>query len=405
MKIKRISIVLGALVFMASCSDKDKKEETFSSLTVEQHKEKFVESGLEVVDDLNDLSSLSGLHALKDFFTLMDEQPQSAQQLNLKSLKSLVSFSEQKNSLILKAGQADEFIFSADYNEAKGVYTYNASTRKFEKAPGEDIVYLFPIGDSEVNNGELSLTNLEYITSTYPELDGMVVEQPTSFKITLKGEAVQLMVFDFAASYESNGLPTSISETFTIDDYEIKSSVSRSNSAISFNQSFTKSNQNILSSSFSSKGNFTYDEIAALEDMDNEFDQVVISSANAHLAVGNYKIEGMVDFSSLSQSMSSSGYSEEMTEEIYFKDMAAALNQNVKLYLKYLDNNQIIAKNEFYAYEEQDEYGGGSWWDINTRMKFSDDSEMDGSFFDTGIDELISTVDALFDDMETSYGK
>jgi hypothetical protein len=38
-------------------------------------------------------------------------------------------------------------------------------------------------------------------------------------------------------------------------------------------------------------------------------------------------------------------------------------------------------------------------------MKFSDDSEMDGSFFEDGIDELISAVEALFEEMDNSYGE
>jgi hypothetical protein len=403
MKIKNLALVLGSIVLMTACGDKKKNEETFSTLTIEQHKEKFVDSGLEVVNDLKDLSNLSGIHALNDFFILWNDQPKTAPRY-FNHLKSLSAFSKQENGLMLKASLEEEFLFSEDYNEIKGVYTFNASTREFEKTPGEDIICKFPISDSESNNGELSFTNLEFITKTYSIQEGATVQQPTSFRIILKGGSAQLMAFDFAAAYDSNGLPTSISETFTLDPFEVKTSVVRSNSEIAFNQSFKKSDKNIFSSSFTSKGDYAYDNIVGHDDLDNPMDQTILTSANAHIAVGNYKIEGMVDFSSFSKSMGDDfDEDEEITEAIYYRDMAVALNNNSKLFLKYVDNNQIIAKNEFYAYEEVDDYWGTSNWKINTKMKFSDDSEMDGSFFDTGIDELINAVDDLFEDMDDSY--
>ncbi len=389
---------------MAACSDKKKNEETYSTLTIEQHKEKFVDSGLEVVNDLKDLSNLSGIHALNDFFILWDDQPKSAP-IYLSHLKSLSAFSKQENGLMLKATRGEEYLFSEDYDDIKGVYTFNASTREFEKTPGEDIICKFPIGDSESNNGELSLTNLEFITKTYSIQEGATVEQPTSFKVILKGGTAQLMAFDFAAAYDSKGFPTSISEIFTIDAFEVKTLIVRSNSEISFNQSFKKSNINIFSSSFTSKGDYAYDNIVGHEDLDNPMDQTILTAANAHIAVGNYKIEGVVDFSGFSNSMSDLESNETITDEAYFKKMADSLNKNVKLYLKYVDNNQIIAKNEFYAYEEMDADWDEMGWDVSTKMKFSDDSEMDGSFFDTGIDELITAVDDLFEDMDDSYGE
>jgi len=389
---------------LAACSDKKKNEETYSTLTIEQHKEKFVDSGLEVVNDLKDLSNLSGIHALNDFFILWDDQPKSAP-IYLSHLKSLSAFSKQENGLMLKATRGEEYLFSEDYDDIKGVYTFNASTREFEKTPGEDIICKFPIGDSESNNGELSLTNLEFITKTYSIQEGATVEQPTSFKVILKGGTAQLMAFDFAAAYDSKGFPTSISEIFTIDAFEVKTLIVRSNSEISFNQSFKKSNINIFSSSFTSKGDYAYDNIVGHEDLDNPMDQTILTAANAHIAVGNYKIEGVVDFSGFSNSMSDLESNETITDEAYFKKMADSLNKNVKLYLKYVDNNQIIAKNEFYAYEEMDADWDEMGWDVSTKMKFSDDSEMDGSFFDTGIDELITAVDDLFEDMDDSYGE
>jgi hypothetical protein len=405
MKIKGSAYLLGAVMLFAACGDKKKNDEAYSTLTIEQHKEKFVDSGLEVVDDLNDLSDLSGIHALKEFIALIDEQPASDQPFFTGSMKSLMAFSEQENTLMLKTGQTETLSFSEEYDEIKGVYTFNATTREFEKTPGEDIVYKFPLGSSESNNGELSLTDLVYITQTYSDFEGLMIEQPTSFKITLKNGSTQLMSFDFASTYDSNGIPTSLSETFTMDAFEIKTSIERSNSKVSFNQSFQKSGKNILSSSFSTEGDYTYDNMANQGDLENPMNQTILSSANAHIAVGNYKVEGMVNFTNFSKIMTDLEKNEALSDEAYFKEMAVALNNNAKLFLKYENNNEIIAKNEFYAFEEMDEYRGEMVWDVSSKMKFSDDSEMDGSFFEDGIDELISAVEALFEEMDNSYGE
>lgn len=390
---------------LVACSDKKKDSEVFSDLTVEQHKEEFVESGIDVIDDMQDLSDMSGIKALMDLFALIDDQPEDEAVVYLESVKPLVAFSQKKNPMILKSAVAENIEFSEDYDEVKGVYTYNNETGEFVKTPGTDIVFKYPIGTSNTNNGELVFSNLTYTTKTYADMDGVIVEQPTAFKVSLKNGTNELVSLLFSAAYDSNGFPTNISETFIIDTYEIFSNIKRTNSEVSFSQSFKKGTKIIMSSSFSSNGKFSYDDITGLEDSEDPTDQEVINSANALLTLGNYKLEGSVNWAGFSNTMNSKEYEDDTTEEEFYTDMATALNANVKLALKYLDNGQIIAKNEFFAYNEIDDYYGNSYWDINSRMEFSDGSVMDDSFFNEGIDDLINEVDALFADMETNYGE
>jgi hypothetical protein len=402
---KKFALLFLLMSLLVACSDKKKDSEVFSDLTVEEHKEEFVESGLDVIDDMQDLSDMSGIHALMDLFTLIDNQPEEEEVVYLESVRPLIAFSQKKNPLVLKSAIVEEYGFSENYDEVKGVYTYNNVTGEFEKTSGSDIVFKFPIGDSNTNNGELVFSNLTYITKTYADMDGAIVEQPTAFKVILKGGTTQLMSFLFSATYDSDGFPTNVSETYTIDTYEIFSNIKRSNSEVSFSQSFKKGAKNIMTTSFSSNGKFGYDDVMGLEDTEDPTDQEVINSANAHVSVGNYKLEGSVNWAGFSNTMESKNYDDNTTEEQFMNDMATALNANVKLALKYLDNGQIIAKNEFFTYEEIDDYYGDSYWNINSRMEFSDGSVMDDSFFNEGIDELVNEVDALFADMETNYGE
>ena len=402
---KKLTLLFLLMSLLVACSDKKKDSEVFSDLTVEQHKEEFVESGIDVIDDMQDLSDMSGIKALMDLFALIDDQPEDEAVVYLESVKPLVAFSQKKNPMILKSAVAENIEFSEDYDEVKGVYTYNNETGEFVKTPGTDIVFKYPIGTSNTNNGELVFSNLTYTTKTYADMDGVIVEQPTAFKVSLKNGTNELVSLLFSAAYDSNGFPTNISETFIIDTYEIFSNIKRTNSEVSFSQSFKKGTKIIMSSSFSSNGKFSYDDITGLEDSEDPTDQEVINSANALLTLGNYKLEGSVNWAGFSNTMNSKEYEDDTTEEEFYTDMATALNANVKLALKYLDNGQIIAKNEFFAYNEIDDYYGNSYWDINSRMEFSDGSVMDDSFFNEGIDDLINEVDALFADMETNYGE
>jgi uncharacterized phage-associated protein len=402
MNLQNFALCLVATSVLVSCGDKKKDDVAYSKLSIEQHKENFVESGLTVIDDLNGISELEGLHAMEDFFFLMESEPDATPKAFANKIKPLLAYGQGSNKMLIKSTSAEEYRISTDYDKEKGVYTYNKVTGEFVKTTGNDIVYKFPIGNSTTNNGELAITNFTYVTKTYSDFDGTIVEQPTALNITLKKGTTILMDFEFLATYEAKGFPTLIKETYNIGDYAIVSTLKRSNSQISHEQSFMKSARNILSTNFSTNGNYSYDNIVDATTMENPYDQDVFSSANASVAVGNYKIEGSVSWKGLKSAIENMDAED---EEGAMKKMATAMNKNIALYVKYNDNNDVIATSQFYAYKEVDDYWNEEYWNINMRMKFGDGSVMDGSFFDQGMDELIKSAEELFSSMETSFAE
>lgn len=405
MNFKYFIVAIALIGTICSCKDKEEREE-FSYLTPEQHKENLVQSGQSVVADLNGLSDLNGVHALIDFFDLIDKGSSKEPISLLNTVKPLALYAGQKNKLILKSADVDSYKFSGVYENEKGVYEYNPLTGEFDHTPtDDDIVFNFPIGTSTTNNGTLALTDLHFTEHTYTDFDGAIVELPLGFDITLTSGSTELMSLKFEGAYDSNGIPTLTSMTYKIDDYTITAKITKSNSEIVIAQTFTKLSQNILSTKFSSKGDFSYNNITDTQDLETPADQDVISSINTYIAIGNYKVEGNASWAGMETALKNMREDNSTDEQKRYEDLAIALNENVKLTVKYFDTNEIIAQGGFYAYEHIDEYWNESWWDINMSMKFADGSEIDDSYFADGFSALITDVEDLMSDMDTSYGR
>ena len=217
--------------------------------------------------------------------------------------------------------------------------------------------------------------------------------------LTVDGEI--LISFSFAASYDDDGIPTSISESWTLEKYNLTTSVSRSSSKIEIDQAFSYNQENILSSHFSNSGSFNYDEV--MEDVEGQDlgNQDVLNSSNAWIAIDNLKLEGTVNWKGLAKDYVNIGAIE--SDQEYAEKSADILNENMSLKLKYHDSNEVIATGEAYAYVYED-YFGDSFWDVDLRMKFSDGSYMDDSFFgEDDFVELIESVEEMINGAEENY--
>jgi hypothetical protein len=76
----------------------------------------------------------------------------------------------------------------------------------------------------------------------------------------------------------------------------------------------------------------------------------------------------------------------------------------MSIMLKYNDSNEIIAEGEVYAKTVVDEYYDEEYWEVDLRLKFSDGSSYDNSYFgnDDFVD-LIESFENMVDDAEENY--
>jgi len=96
--------------------------------------------------------------------------------------------------------------------------------------------------------------------------------------------------------------------------------------------------------------------------------------------------------------------------------LVEAANQNVKLFVRYADSNEIIAKSEFYlnTYKDTEWVQGadGSWGEVpatftepDIRMVFGDNSAVDGDFFNNGFGDMFKQIDALVKRVEANFAE
>jgi hypothetical protein len=401
MKMKSLFFALAILALLSGCKDDDKNGETYSDLTVEDHKANLEQSGLRVADQMDAMSDLKSVNVIADFSDLMDAISDSEYALAGVLQPVLTLNNGASAAFDLKATTTDRSVLSQLFDGEAGIYTYNPVYNTWdEKTSDSEITYHFPTEGSPENNATLSLTNFNFITTNNPDVSGVSEELPTSFDLELAVDGESLITFKFNASYDGDGIPTSVSESWTFEGFNLTTSVSRSSSSVEVDQSFKYQDENIISSHFSSAGSFNYDDVK--EGVDDVANQDVLNSANAWLAIDNLKIEGKVDWKGFANGMSKISGVE--NDQQLMEKQAKIMNDNMSLKLKYNDSNERIAEGEVYAKTEEDVYYNEMGWNIGFRLKFSDGSSYDDSFFgENDFVDLIDSFEDMVEDAEENY--
>jgi hypothetical protein len=403
MKIKNLLLGLLAFTLITACEDDDKNTEEFSDLTVEQHKANIEQTGLDVLDQLNALLDMEAIHVAVDFMELADTTYESTVMAVMSPLAALQGSVDAV--LELKTTTVEEGSLADLYPYDVGIYTYNPETNKWDKEESSDeITYHFPTRDSETNNATISVTNFDSFVVTNTDIIQDFEYLPRSVTVSLVVDDRELMKFTFNATYDDYDIPLWVEESYIIGHYKISTTIDRrSTSEISFNQSFTSDDANIISSHFDSDGTFDYETFNENFNSEEEFpgSQTIVDASNVWVAVGNLKLQGVANWEGL---RNAEGQFENIeTQQALYEEMANVMNENVDMYVKYNDTNKIIAASEFYAFERTDDYG--SYWDFSMRMKFADGSYMDDSFFtEENFAEFVQEAEEFITTMESNYG-
>ncbi|WP_016777043.1 hypothetical protein [Anaerophaga thermohalophila] len=126
MKIKNLLLGLLALALMTGCKDDDKNTEEFSDLTVEQHKANIEQTGMDVLDQLNDLRDMDAIHVAVDFMELADTTYESGTMAVMEPVAALQDGLDA--ALTLKTTTVEEESLAQLFLQEAGIYTYNFET-------------------------------------------------------------------------------------------------------------------------------------------------------------------------------------------------------------------------------------------------------------------------------------
>ena len=404
MKIKVLFASFLVLALASSCQ-KDKSGESFSPLSVEQHKANLEESGLNVVDKFNAMTDMQAIHVANDFVALLNST--STTNTDVMAVATAIgSLDDGLNSTVnLKATTVNDSSFGQTFENAAGIYTYNPATQSWDvEASTDQITYHFPTEGSTTNNATLSVTNFSYTTTTNPDVSTISSELLESVDVSLSVDNTELCLFSFNATYNADGVPSTVSESLTLGKYVLTTSVSNSNSVVSFDQSFEFDGANIISSHFENQGNIDYSSYLGSNSLD-PFTETELEKTNMWVAVDNLKLEGIADWKGLQNDFSNVDPNKVNDEQSAMELMAQIINDNASVKLKYNDSNEIIAVGEAFAANYTDDLSGETYWELDFHMKFSDGSYMDDSFFgENDFTDLMTSIDNLMTEMETNYG-
>lgn len=397
-------IALCASLAFSSCK-KDKEEENeeikFSEKTVEQNKADIQQAGIDLTSELKAMQDGKAFNAILQLSNLQKNG----------SLKSYVLKSTDVDSKLKGYEVPDELAQTID--EQSGVYVWNNDTQSFEKTAEAKnaVTYKFPYSlNSTSNDCEMNAT-VEYAAN--------VKNLPAKVTCSLKIGGTECLSLSYVGTFTSEGYPTSVVESFTIDDFSLTTEYNRSDSKFSTAISFLHGTKTLLNTSATIEGALTdanvnkmmEDEVSEEEEYD--FYSNVVSKVNFSTQVMNIKFTGDVSTKAFVEIAKAEDQQDPST--ITKEDMQKMVddaNNAITCYVYNAKDNAKIADVKFFVVKDDyEDYNGEEFVTIENyvsepKLVFADESSMSfEDYFEEGFSKLESSFDELMDDLNTSLSK
>jgi len=411
MKINYLAILLAGAMLFASC--KKDKEESPSINSAETDKAAIEDNAVEVANSLKAFAADPGVKASGNLGNLTSKDDVSTLK-SLKSLSVLKSFAEGKMDLKSVASELKIGAITTseeDFNNAKGVYTWNSSTSMWDEAVNSSatsIQFKFPSTSTGTTNDatfEITTFDFDYIT-----LDGEQVEQPVDIDATLKVGSSAVLTYAFTATY-SNDRPTSVSTTLTIGEFSMSFNASNTNTAANTDYSFKQGSQTIIGYGASAIGNWTESNVTAATTTPDEVNiGMIVTSATVYYTFFNIKLSVSSNVKNLYDKI-------EANPDMELSEGVALINSNVTGKIAYTNGN-LIANSNFYVGERVDTVYS---YDPYTYMPTTDTETVstlemqfifaDGSkvaletYFEESMKEFETAINGLVKDLNTEYSE
>lgn len=418
--------------FMYSCK-KDNKTSTTTTTgpgtgpvinyTPEQNKSNLQQTGIDAIKEMDEAKNMKVIDNIIHFSELVD-QNDPMEKLNATTfmpttiLNSLTKFQEtgdvevvysaMKQTKSLKNDETLETLF----NDAKGTYTWNISTKKWDFVTGNSLVFKFPSTKQNLsNNASYTIDYTPYTGNVAAdELKGNI---PYKISAKLDIDKVNYLAFDFKAGYDSEGIPTSLVSTLKVENFNFSLDMNSSSSNASSKFAFTHNGKNVLAMGCSMAGNFKKSNLENLETNVEKPEDMnkVITSVSGYFQVLNVKLETSANVQAFTDEIRSKGGSDNIKND---SDWAILTNKHWTTSVYYTDRNAKIGKGEIYMkpytnkytvwennkYVEKTETGE----DPNIRIVFEDGSKIDiETYLESGFDKLENELENFFNSMENNY--
>lgn len=418
------------LVF-SSCKKDDEADvnpiatpENFSELSVEENKKNLEDNGITMVNELTDLKNTSAIQttiSLSYFLDLADplteDVPEGgrvkASSSKYSIIKAVSEFGKRDSDtkVIFDAMRAtseeDPETAQEIYDDLVGTYSWNTAAQDWDFVGGSDkIIFEFPSTESgTLNNAVYTIHSYAGITTpSSPLSDDYVGDFPSGLSLDLTVNGDKVMEYSFAASYNNDGEPTSVSTSLTLVPFKYEVSLTNNSKDIAVKYSLKNNGKILIDMGIGVNGNFTTDAVENSEDGSD-----VVNTGYAYFQLLDVKLAGDVNAKALIQD------GESIEEDA--AQMVASLNKNVNLTLFYVSANAKIADTEFYVREAVDQscyyeydYDIENYVEIcedfpyeeeSIRLVFADDSKMDlDTYAEGSFSDLEADFEALLEALE-----
>ncbi len=402
-------LFLCSIIAITSCNKKNSPDPytaPFAKETVDQGKANLSQAGQDMISQVSQMKDVAGASAIQSFTDCNSKSdPASLKKsgvLNpIFNTESVISGTGKFVSVLnaLNTSGNDPQTIQEFFDTYKGIYNWNSSTEQWTKTvDNTQMVFNFPkLKGGATNDAQMKIT---YTGKTGTSvLDNYTGDLPVMLDITISANNNKIAEYSFTASYDSQGIPTSLESFIALYPFKIGVSWAYSTSSVSVNYYFRNDSKSIIEFGGGVGGNFDKNTIDTASSPES-----ILANANAHFQISNVKLAGRVDYTALAKDMRNA---ENITvDSLMAKAEADAFNKDVSLVLVYADSNTKIAQAESYVSKNTDIYWPEYvYYSSEIRFVFADGTKGDmQSYFNEGFTDLQNSFNTLVDDLNAKFG-
>ena len=443
--------VVALIAFTASCNKPDDGgPEKFSQLSVEENKEIVEQSAIQMAETAEEMKNLETTDVAVSFGNILEISDPFSDSTNMKSkvgrtIHVLAGIKSDKYSIhdiftaMKSSGELNEDpeTLQEVWDEFKGMYIWNPVIQDWDYTAGGDVVvFKFPSADGgTTNDATFTVSDYTGVVVSNPLEDDYTGDLPVSLKTNLTVGGTELISYTFAASYNNDGIPTSVASNLTIESFSFSVDITNTDTEVSAMYKMTHGEVIVMDIGGTAKGLFTqenidnntvlhsetytwtdyrYNELTGMyeevlitevdewEDVDFE---EVIHSADAHFQLYNIAIRGDVNIKALVDEINLIYPDDEpmdFDEKEATDNEAAAINKHLNLRAVNVSADEKIAEVEAYVIHDVDEYYDDYY--IDFRLTFGDGSLIDlETYFEEGFEDFVAEINTLIGDLNQDY--
>jgi hypothetical protein len=402
MKFFNYSVLLATVLVLFSCSKKSDSDSNdpysvpYANETSSESKTNLETAGQDFVKEMNSMKSSQAMSVTSNLATCLS----SASLGSLGSAKSILApfqalsnVANQKGDIsdvyttMSKAASTDPTTIQEAFDQVKGAYKWNASAEEWEKTgASSNLELVFPSTANGTSNDASLVVTLATTNISDKVLE--VTNVPTSVTATLSANGTNYVVYQYTASYNSEGVPTSLSTSLQVGEFKIGGDFKYSTSNSSVKYYFTHSSTTLIEAYAEVNGTLSTDSIS------NGQPQNIVNDGNAYIQVMNVKLVGEIDLKNLVKAEEVIYNRTDIADSTAAQLDAEAWNKYASLVLIYADSKTKIADTEFYSVATT-EYGYTDY-ENSIRLVFGDGTKSDfETYFSNGFEKLKSDLSAF----------